>query len=347
MSRKFFDFILSGSVAFLVVAGLVFMTAILLSIVPSTSHFSPLVRGRLPSSTRAVLRIVPPAPLPEATTTTYPGTFSAASVYVVDDSSSEPLFSYHATSTRPLASLTKLMTTLILSELSLPWDTTTTITAEDSDGTSTHLKVGETYDVRTLWHVALVGSSNTAISALVRVSGVPTSSFVALMNAKAKRLRMPSLHFVEPTGLDSHNVGSAVDIARLLRFALKNDLITDALSRPSITIYPPYEKGRIVWSTNWLLTRWIPHNFSTNVVGKTGYIQDAGYNFAARLSDRSQHHIRVVVLGATAPEGRFIEARDVGAWVFKTVRWPDTVSALEPTSTRVSLPVFEGSSTPE
>jgi D-alanyl-D-alanine endopeptidase (penicillin-binding protein 7) len=251
------------------------------------------------------------------------GTFTASATLAVDDETGAILWDVSSTATRPLASITKLMSALILSELPVPWQATTTITEADSDGSNTHLKVGETYTLKTLWQVALVGSSNTAVNALVRMSGIPRSEFVARMNAKALRLKMTGLHFVEPTGLDPRNVGTARDVARLLRFALRNDSIRPVLERESVMLRPPgTSQPRVVWSTNWLLTQWIPHGFATPTVGKTGYIGDAGYNFTVRVADESGHALRIVVLGAGASENRFTEAKAIGEWVFGHTTWP-------------------------
>lgn len=290
-----------------------------------------------PSSTYAE----PLLPLPYTVATTTPEflqRLTASSSFVVDDATNAILWDVSSTARHSLASLTKLMSALTLVELDIPWNATTTILAADSDGSNSHIKTGETYTLLTLWKVALIGSSNTAIKALVRQSGISSTEFVARMNAKAVRLHMPTLHFVEPTGLDPQNVGTARDIARLLRFALKNDLIATTLASSRVVVYPSRLESRIVWSTNWLLTQWIPHNFVGLAVGKTGYIGDAGYNFAVRLTDGSGHSLRVVILGASISENRFTEARRIGEWVFAHTVWPTSTAVLfAPTSSERSL----------
>ncbi len=269
---------------------------------------------------------------PVRTVTTTPAdlqTLTAVAVVVVDDETGEVLWERSSMVERPLASITKLMTALVLSELPMRWDATTTISEIDSDGSGSHIKVGETYSLDSLWRVALIGSSNTAIQALVRMSGVSTTDFVARMNAKAQRLAMPSLHFVEPTGLDPRNVGTARDVVRLLRFALKKPEIESVLKQPQVILSPQSEQSRVVWSTNWLLTQWIPHSFAGVVVGKTGYIGDSGYNFAVRVTDKFFHRLRIVVLGTESSDARFIEARKIGEWIFTTTVW-QSVSTTSP-----------------
>jgi D-alanyl-D-alanine endopeptidase (penicillin-binding protein 7) len=269
---------------------------------------------------------------PLRTVTTTPielQTLSAVAVVVVDDETGAVLWERASMVERPLASITKLMTALVLSELPMRWDATTTISEADSDGSGSHVKVGEIHSVIDLWRAALIGSSNTAVQALVRMSGVSSTDFVARMNAKAQRLAMPSLHFVEPTGLDPRNVGTARDVVRLLRFALKKPEIESVLKQPQMTLFPRSEQARVIWSTNWLLTKWIPHSFADSVVGKTGYIGDSGYNFAVRVTDKFSNRLRIVVLGTESSDARFVEARKIGEWIFATTVW-QAVSTTRP-----------------
>ena len=276
----------------------------------------------------ATSTLVRPLPfLPEPPSTLIKKGLTAASVFALDDETGVVLFDVSSTVARPLASLTKMMSAIILTELPMSWSATTTILEVDSDGSNSHIKVGESYSAAILWQTALIGSSNTAISALVRMSGLTNDQFVALMNAKARRLAMPSLYFVEPTGLDPRNVGTARDVARLLHFALINDAIRPVLGQEQVVLYPPKQPSRVVWNTNWLLTKWVPHTFADRVVGKTGYIGDSGYNLAVRLVGANARVIRVVIMGAALPESRFIEARTVGEWVFNHAVWPDFVAS--------------------
>jgi D-alanyl-D-alanine endopeptidase (penicillin-binding protein 7) len=197
--------------------------------------------------------------------------------------------------------------------------------ADDWDKSTHHINVGEKFTLNDLWKVALVGSSNTAIEALVRISGVTKTEFVERMNAKAQAMHLNSAHFTEPTGLDSGNVANAMDTARILKEALRQDKIFSTLSLGECYIQPlDADKPRRVWSTDWLLTNWIPNDFTAeNIIGKTGYINESGYNFAVRLTDKKDRIVRVVVLGANSNETRFSEARDLAEWVFKNYLWPD------------------------
>jgi D-alanyl-D-alanine endopeptidase (penicillin-binding protein 7) len=242
---------------------------------------------------------------------------------VVDDQTNAVLFKKNPDEVRSLASITKLMSTLVLSELPLSMDSSTVITEDDYDPFSHHIEVGQTYTLDELWKIALVGSSNSAIRTLVRASGFNEADFALKMNEKAKALGLNTLRFVEPTGLDSRNMGTAPDVLRLLKFALKEDKISDALHLPEYYVTKAKKKQH-VWSTNWLLTNWVPNKFDKDVlVGKTGYIDLSGYNFVARIPGPKNHVLRVVVLGAATNEARFSEARDLAEWVFENYSWPD------------------------
>lgn len=266
----------------------------------------------------------PSVPLLRNSTSTFTGTLSAESVLVVDDKTDTILYEKNSTEVRSLASISKLLTSLVLVDLPINWASTTIITAEDWDGSSHHLNVGEKFTLEDLFQVALIGSSNTAISALRRNSGLTKEEFLARLNAKAESLHLTSIHVIEPTGLSEQNVGTAIDTAALLKEALSNPRLVKILSQGEYYAQPlGKNKKRRVWSTNWLLTKWIPSDFKTvHIVGKTGFINSSLYNVAVRLEDDRSHVVRVVVLGSASNESRFTEARDIADWVFENYMWP-------------------------
>lgn len=255
---------------------------------------------------------------------------TARAVLVVDDDTGNVLFKKNSTDVRPLASISKLMSALVLNQLPITWTSTTVVISQDFNDNSRQIKVGEKYTLEDLWNVALIGSSNSAILSLVRNSGLTSEQFVTRMNSTARELGLTTLRFDEPTGLSSDNLGSARDVARLLEEALKVPRIADTLRTSEYYIRPlnnnKNSKARHVWSTDWLLTRWIPHSFAKDkVIGKTGFINDSGYNFAVRFTGQNNHSIRVVILGAESNESRFTEARDLAEWIFAHYIWPDEI----------------------
>jgi serine-type D-Ala-D-Ala endopeptidase (penicillin-binding protein 7) len=266
----------------------------------------------------------PLVPLPKDATS-FSGVLTADSVLVVDDRTDTVLYSKNPNKVRPLASISKLLTSLVLVDLPINWASTTVITKEDWDGSSHHLNVGEKFTLDDLFHVALIGSSNTAIEALARNSGLSSDIFVARLNEKAQQLGLSTVHVVEPTGLSDQNVGSATDVARLLKESLKNDRIAHILEQGEYYARPLGQKKlRRVWTTNWLLTKWIPSDFTADqVVGKTGFITSSLYNVAMRFENDNHRLIRVVVFGAATNEARFTESRDLADWIFDQYLWPD------------------------
>jgi D-alanyl-D-alanine carboxypeptidase len=208
--------------------------------------------------------------------------------------------------------------------LPMNWSSTTIITDADMEGDH-HVNAGEQFTLDDLWHVALIGSSNSAINALVRNTGMTKEKFVILMNEKAKELRLSSARFAEPTGLSDRNMANALDAAKLLVDALKFDKIYTTVQTGEYYAHPlNSNKARRIWTTNWLLTNWVPNNFKVeNIAGKTGYIDDSGYNFAVSLTNEKKHSITVVVFGAATNEERFSEARDLAEWSFDHYLWPD------------------------
>lgn len=255
----------------------------------------------------------------------FTATSTASSVLVTDVQTDKVLFERNSEEIRSLASITKLMTAMTLLDLPINWNTSTKIVSEDYDPYSHQLEIGDVLKLSDLWNVALVGSSNSAIKALVRNSGMSEEQFVNLMNKKAKSLNLNSLSFFEPTGLSAKNIGNAKDVASMLKEALKSEKILRSLQIGEYYTKPlNNEKPRRVYSTNWLLTDWVPNKFdASHIVGKTGFINDSGYNFAVRLADERNHQIIVVILGATDNEARFSEARDLGNWIFHQYLWPD------------------------
>ena len=254
----------------------------------------------------------------------FPGSTTAASAIVVDAKTKTILFSKNSGAVRPLASITKLMTAMVLLDLPINWASATIISEVDVSGDH-HVKVGEKFSLEDLWNVGLIGSSNTAINALVRSTGLTVEKFVDLMNAKAKELRLFSARFAEPTGLSGKNMANALDTAKLLIDALRFDKIYTSAQTGEYYARPLNgNKPRRVWTTNWLLTNWIPNNFKVeNIAGKTGFIDDSGYNFVVSLSNEKKHGITVVIFGAATNEARFSEARDLAKWTFDSYLWPD------------------------
>jgi D-alanyl-D-alanine endopeptidase (penicillin-binding protein 7) len=198
----------------------------------------------------------------------------SSTAFVQDVHSSNVLFAKNENVVRPIASISKLMTALVVLDAKLPLDEMIEVTDDDIDNlkhTRSRLSVGTRLSRNDMLHLALMASENRAASSLGRnyPGGLP--AFVAAMNAKAASLGMLSTHFVEPTGLSSENVSSPQDLALLLRAASQQPLIhrytTD--SEYEVQVKSRMETFR---NTDMLVRRpdW------DIKVSKTGFINEAG-----------------------------------------------------------------------
>lgn len=276
---------------------------------------------------------IEPPKLPVLISTSTPPADLSAEAYIVKDAETGMLLAGKEEYKQwPIASITKLMSALVLLEHDIDWATTTTVVADEL--IDTHMYAGDTYTLEELWQAGLVASSNKAIMSLVDATNWEREAFVARMNQKAGELGMTDTVFVEPTGLNDGNVSTASDIALLLEEALRQEKIQQTLVQPELEIYSrEREKAHHMWNTNWLLLGWIPNTFETIYGGKTGYITASGYNFSMQASDDQGHDVFVVVLGADVHEARFTEARDVALWAYEAYEWPDSLDHAMPDST--------------
>ena len=193
---------------------------------------------------------------------------------VLDQDTNEVLFSKNPQVVLPIASITKLMTALVVSEAKQPLDEVLSIGAEDVDiekGSGSRLKVGTRLPREEMLHLALMASENRAASALGRHFPGGRAAFVAAMNEKAQALGMKDTHFVEPTGLSSANQSSANDLAMLVREADQHTLIRELSTSPAHDVAIGRRSVRFS-NTNGLVRS------GTWEIGvqKTGYISEAG-----------------------------------------------------------------------
>ena len=151
---------------------------------------------------------------------------SSSVALVVDQETSEVLFSKNDTAVLPIASLTKLMTGLVIADANLPMDELITISEDDAAVyRNSRLAVGTTLTRGELMHLALMSSENRAANALGRTFPGGPEQFVRRMNAKAREIGMRDTRYVEPTGLSSDNQSSARDLATLVSVAYERPIL--------------------------------------------------------------------------------------------------------------------------
>ena len=232
--------------------------------------------------------------------------------YVIDQDTNEVLLSKNDQAVLPIASITKLMTGLIISEAKLPMDESITITQDDVDtekGSSSRLRVGATLTRGELLHLALMASENRAAHALGRTYPGGMSTFVALMNSKAAQLGMRDTRYVEPTGLSSQNQSSAKDLATLVGIAYQDATLRELSTSPSHSVEVGNRTlqynttNRLVKNPNWDIG-----------LQKTGYISEAGQCLVmqAKIAGRK---LIMVFLDSAGKLGRIGDAERVRRWV--------------------------------
>ncbi len=245
---------------------------------------------------------------------------------VVDQNTNEILFSKNDQAILPIASLTKLMTGLIISEAKLPMDEKIMITQEDVDtekGSSSRLLVGTELSRGELLHLALMSSENRAAHALGRTypGGLPV--FTKLMNSKAQMLGMKDTRYVEPTGLSSLNQSSARDLVKLVDVAHRQPLMRELSTS---TGYQVAVGNRMLQFNN---TNRLVKNPTWDIgLQKTGYISEAGRCLVMQTKVAGRQLI-MVFLDSAGKLTRLADAERVRQWVEST---PSASGVLRPSA---------------
>jgi len=242
---------------------------------------------------------------------------SSNSVLVLDQNTQEVLFSKNDKVVLPIASLTKLMTGLLIVDAQLPMDEEITITQDDVDtikGSSSRLAVGTRLTRGEALHLALMSSENRAAHALGRTypGGLPV--FVNLMNRRASELGMRDTRYVEPTGLSSMNQSSAQDLARLVGVAHQRPLLRELTTSPSYEVVSG--RNRVLQYRN--SNRLVQKDEWNIGLQKTGYISEAGRCLVMQASVAGRQLI-MVFLDAADKAARIGDAERVRHWVERAV----------------------------
>jgi D-alanyl-D-alanine endopeptidase (penicillin-binding protein 7) len=231
---------------------------------------------------------------------------------VLDQDTNEILFSKNSQAVLPIASLTKLMTAVVVVDSGLPLDETITITDEDIDtekGSRSRLKIGTQLRREDMLHLALMSSENRAANALGRSYPGGLQAFVAAMNRKAQELGMKDTRYVEPTGLSSRNQSSARDLATLVKAAHEVQIIRELSTSPE---YLVEVDNRSLQFRN---TNGLVKNPDWEIgLQKTGYISEAGRCLVmqAKLAGR---HLILVFLDSAGKYSRIGDAERVRRWI--------------------------------
>ena len=235
----------------------------------------------------------------------------AAAAIIFNPVTGQVLWQENAQDKRSIASITKVMTTVVFLEDNP--DLTQVITVQRPDvyaASTTYLRANDRLTLNDVLHLTLIASDNAAARVLARVSHGGTAAFIERMNEKAVELGLESTSFADPSGLNPANISSAYDLSRLISFAAADERIAPIMRTPTYTV-TTNRRLITIHSTNRLLL-----GGDVDVMGgKTGFISKAGYCLATLLRLPQGNQVAVVVLGARSSTGRFWETRHLFNWL--------------------------------
>jgi serine-type D-Ala-D-Ala endopeptidase (penicillin-binding protein 7) len=236
-----------------------------------------------------------------------------SSAALVLDSNGRTLYAKNVTSVQPIASITKLMTAMVVLDAKLDLSELIAITDDDVDSlkhTSSRLRVGTMLSRDDLLHLALMASENRAASALARAYPGGAPAFIAAMNRKAAELGMRSTQFLDSTGLNRENVSTAEDLAKLVTAAHRYPLIQQYTTDTEHAVHT--NAGRLLQFRN---SNGLVRSDDWHIdVSKTGYIQEAGRCLVmqARIAATP---VVIVLLDSWGKYTRIADANRIKKWV--------------------------------
>lgn len=236
---------------------------------------------------------------------------------IYDEETHRPLYAKGADTVAPIASITKLMTAMVILDAHLPMDEPITLTRQDEDHykrSHSRMRRGMTLTRGELLKLALLASENRAAAALARTFPGGTQAAVEQMNLKAQALGMTDTHFVDPTGLHSKNVSTAHDLVRMVIAARHYPAIQEATTTGVHDVEVGNNRQMHFRNTNPLV-----RNANWEIgLSKTGYISEAGRCLVmeARISERP---VVIVLLDSWGRRTRVGDANRVRRWMERSL----------------------------
>lgn len=238
---------------------------------------------------------------------------SSAAV-VVDQNSGRMLYAKNTDARMPIASITKLMTAMVVLDAQLPMDEKITIRTEDMDalkGTHSRLKVGTTLSRHLALQLALMSSENRAAAALARDYPGGFRAFVAAMNNKADSLGMKHTRFVDSTGLNSDNASTAQDLVKMVNAAYSYPMIREMTTTGAYDVAMRGGPGRLQFKNTNRLVR----NKTWEIgLSKTGFINEAGHCLVMQARIANQPMV-IVLLDSWGKLSRIGDAQRIKKWM--------------------------------
>lgn len=246
---------------------------------------------------------------------------TANAVIVIDDATGDVLLARNSYQVRPIASITKLMTSMVALDARPNLDGATVLDKADNVGGVRLAAEGYRFGLSELLQSTLIGSTNNTATAIPRACGMETADFVKEMNDKAVELGLKTAKFVEPSGLELGNVANARDVAAMAHVAFdRYQAIRQFASTATLELKLPEGYEKQLNNTNDLLTN--PNNGIYVLGGKTGYLNESQWNLAVKLNDGKHPTLLVVLLGSDTKTRLFREAKSAALWTWNNYSWP-------------------------
>lgn len=229
---------------------------------------------------------------------------NAEAYAVMDANTGEVIDQQNGDEVRSIASITKLMTLMVAHDAGLDPEMTVNLAREDEvGGGRLRVPVGTKLTVRNLVASAVIGSANNATNAIARATGLARDEYIRRMDEKAASLGMTHSKFADPTGIEVGNVSTAKEVALMARKAFDDPWISEFAAEPE------YEVATSLGPLHIKNTNKLVSDDSVEVsAGKTGFIYEAGYTYAARMRANGRDLI-VVVLGCDSFPKAFKDAK--------------------------------------
>ncbi len=243
----------------------------------------------------------------------------AKSILVKDLNTDKILFAKNKDDVRQLASITKLMSAIVIKNLNIDPEKIIEITTSDNIGdfSKTGISTGETVKFNDLVSASLITSSNYGVLAAIKNTELSEEDFVKKMNSQAKELGLKNTYFEDATGLSDKNVSTANDILIFTKKAFSYPDIKLETSQKKYSFSTINSNRKIsVSNTNELIGDYL------NIkAGKTGYTESAGYCLVSEVEYDKKQPILVVVLGSNSHYERFSDLKSVSTWAFDNYKW--------------------------
>lgn len=239
---------------------------------------------------------------------------SSQSALVVNNKTGQILYQKNADRIMPIASISKLMSAMVVLDANLNMDETVTITPDEIDrikGTGSRLAIGTSLTRKELLHLSLMSSENRATHALGRTYPGGMGAFVAAMNRKAQSLGMYSSRFYEPTGLNYQNVSTAKDLSLMVNAAVQYPQIR--INSTSNHAAVQTKNGQQNYKNSNALVREGMWNIELQ---KTGYIREAGRSMVVRANIQNQP-VTIILLNSPTSATRVNDARKIESWMLQ------------------------------